>query len=99
MGVAYGSDIDVVRQVLQDAAGAIPLVASQPQPQVRFVLFGDSSLDFELRVWIDDPATRGQAVDALHTEVYRRFHEAGIQIPFPQRTMHVLRNQDSLPEA
>jgi MscS family membrane protein len=89
VGVAYGSDIDKVSQVLLSVGASHPDVRKTPEPRVRFRKFGDSSLDFELLSWIEEPADRGRVVHELNCEVYRRFAEAGISIPFPQRDLHI----------
>lgn len=89
IGVAYGSDVDQVRATLIDVAAATDLVCKQPDPRVRFRRFGDSSLEFELLCWIDEPVLRGRALDALNTAVYKRFMTDQIEIPFPQRDVHV----------
>jgi small-conductance mechanosensitive channel len=90
VGVAYGSDVDQVRAVLLRLAEAEPLACRQPEPRVRFRKFGDSSLDFELLVWIEHPAQRGLVSDKLNTAVYKAFQAEGVQIPFPQRDVHVI---------
>lgn len=89
VGVAYDSDVDQVRQVLLDVAADSPMVGDEPHPRVRFRRFGDSSLDFELLAWIEEPVTRGRALDALNTAVFKAFAEHGITIPFPQRDVHM----------
>ena len=60
-----------------------------PEPRVRFRRFGDSALEFELLGWIAEPVLRGRALDSLNAAVYTRFDEAGIQIPLPQRDVHL----------
>jgi len=87
VGVAYGSDIDHVREVLLKVADDSGLAAFAPEPRVRFRSFGDSALDFQLQVWIESPAVRGRALDQLNSAVYKAFNEAGIEIPFPQRVV------------
>jgi small-conductance mechanosensitive channel len=89
VGVAYGSDIALVMQTLKECALAHSGVLKSPEPQVLFRSFGDSSLDFELRVWVADIDTRLQVVSDLHQDIDRRFRQAGIEIPFPQRDLHV----------
>jgi MscS family membrane protein len=89
VGVAYGSDIDAVRQVLLDVAKQVSVVCAQPEPRVRFRTFGDSALDFELLVWISEPVLRGRATDALNCAVYKNFAENGIEIAFPQLDVHL----------
>ena len=89
VGVAYGSDIDRVREVLTEVARDCNLITSAPPPSVRFREFGDSALIFQIRGWINEPVQRGRAVDKLCTGIYKRFNEEGIEIPFPQRVVHM----------
>ncbi|MBU1341537.1 MAG: mechanosensitive ion channel family protein [Proteobacteria bacterium] len=90
VGVAYGSEIDKVHTVLLDVAKSLPDVCKIPEPRVRFRAFGDSSLDHELLCWVQKPVLRGRVLHMLNTAVYKRFLQEGIQIPFPQRDVHVL---------
>lgn len=89
VGVAYGSDIDTVHQVLMDVAEGFPDVCRTPEPRVRFRTFGDSSLDHELLCWVRKPVLRGRVLHLLNTAVYKRFIQEGIEIPFPQQDIHV----------
>jgi MscS family membrane protein len=89
VGVAYGADIDQVMDVLLKVGGSHPKVLPSPEPRVRFRQFGESSLDFELLCWIRVPAERGLVVHELNCEVYRKFADAGITIPFPQRDLYI----------
>lgn len=89
VGVAYGSDIDKVREVLLGIAEAEPIVCTDPGPQVRFRLFGASSLDFDLLVWINKPILRGRVVDNLNCEIYRQFIEHGIEIPYSKQDIYI----------
>jgi small-conductance mechanosensitive channel len=89
VGVAYGSDLDHVIDTLQKVGEGNVDILSNPEPRVRFRLFGDSSLNFELLGWIADPANGGRVRHELNCAVYRAFNEQGIQIPFPQRDLHV----------
>jgi len=89
VGVAYGSDIDQVMEVLLGVGVAHPKVKTAPEARVRFRAFGESSLDFELLCWIEDSAQRGFVVHELNCEVYRKLAEAGISIPFPQRDLYI----------
>jgi MscS family membrane protein len=89
VGVAYGSDVDKVREVLLEASQNEEDVCHDPEPRVRFRAFGDSSLDFELLVWIPTPILRGQVIDTLNTKIYKLFAKNGIEIPFPQRDVHI----------
>ncbi|MDA1259913.1 MAG: mechanosensitive ion channel family protein [Planctomycetota bacterium] len=87
VGVAYGSDLTRVRQTLLDAAAASPHVERDPIPRVRFRQFGDSSLDFELLVWVAQPEFKGLCIDDLLERIYLAFARDGISIPFPQRDL------------
>jgi len=89
VGVAYGSDIDKVQSVLLDVAAGNPEVCKIPAPRVRFRTFGDSSLDHELLCWVEKPVLRGRVTHALNTAIYKRFLQEGIEIPFPQRDVHI----------
>ena len=92
VGVAYGSDIDLVRKVLleaaQEAAKKVGL-ALDPEPRVRFRGFGDSALLFELLYWIKDPVLRGGIQDVLNTLIYKALAKADIEIPYPKRDLYV----------
>ena len=89
VGVAYGSDIDHVIDVLEKVAADHDEVCPDPAPRVRFRRFGDSSLDFELLCWINQPVDRGRLSHDLHCKVYKAFATSDIEIPFPQRDLHV----------
>jgi potassium-dependent mechanosensitive channel len=94
VGVAYGSDVEVVLRILREAGTAHENVLSDPPPQVLFTGFGDSALEFELRVWIREIRKRFEVRSALFTALERRLREAGVEIPFPQRDLH-LRSVDA----
>jgi len=98
VGVAYGSDIEKVREILETAAAEHPEVitdGSAPAPRALFMGFGDSSLDFELRVRIHRIDRRFSVKSDLNFVVDQAFRDAGITIPFPQRDLHLI----SLPES
>jgi small-conductance mechanosensitive channel len=88
VGAAYGCDPERVIAILKDVARAHPKVQTHPEPYALFTGFGDSSLNFVLRYWTF-LATHLEVNSDLHREVYRRFSEAGIEIPFPQQDIHV----------
>jgi small-conductance mechanosensitive channel len=89
MGMTYGSDIALVMQTLKECVQAHPRVLKNPEPQVLFRDFGHSALDCELRAWVADVDTRLQVASDLHQDIDRRFRQAGIVMPFPQRDLHV----------
>jgi small-conductance mechanosensitive channel len=95
VGVAYGSDVDRVTQTLLNCARTNPQVEKRPDPTVLFLNFGESSLDFELRVFVADFDHRIDVRSALHHQIDRSFREAGIEIAFPQRDLHLRSVDDS----
>ncbi len=95
VGIAYGSDTKKAQQVLLEVARANPLVKNLPMPEVIFSAFGDSTLDFELRVIIPTREVYFRVVHELNMAIDQAFRESGIEIAFPQRDIHVR----GLPEA
>lgn len=89
VGVAYGSDVDQICDVLKDIASHHEHICSEPTPRVRLRGFGDSSLDFELLCWIDEPVLRGKLSHALYMEIYKTFAKKEIEIPFPKRDVYL----------
>lgn len=89
VGVAYGSDTARVRQALEQVAAEHPAIMETPAPQVRFLEFGDSSLNFSLLVWLADPLAQEPIKSELRFAIDQAFREADIEIPFPQRDLHL----------
>ena len=89
IGVAYGSDVDKVEEVLLKIAEENEHVVKEPKPRIRFRSFGDSSLNFELLCWVHEPALKGKVQHQINKAIYKRFKEEGITIPFPQRDIHI----------
>lgn len=89
VGVAYGSDIDLVRSILVNIAIAEYYVCADPEPRVRFRVFGASSLDFELLVWIEKPMLRGRVVDILNTKIYHQFRDNNVEIPYSKQDLYI----------
>jgi small-conductance mechanosensitive channel len=89
VGVAYGSDVEAVIRVLMTVAEENERVLKEPKPMALFLNFGDSSLDFELRVWIADFNDRRIIQSDLIRQIDRCFREEEIEIPFPQRDLHL----------
>jgi small-conductance mechanosensitive channel len=90
VGVAYGTDPEKVIKILNEIAEKHPQVLKKPEiykPSVRFAKFGESSLNFELWVWIDDVYKRFDVATELNQEIDRRFKKDKIEIPFPQRVV------------
>ncbi len=90
VGVAYGSDVELVRQKLIEAGKEDPHTLEDPAPSVFFVEFGDSSLNFELVSWSDQMSHRPARYRSdLNFAIHRKLQEAGIEIPFPQRDLNI----------
>lgn len=89
VGVAYGSDLEKVLRILSEAAQQHQDVLVNPKPMPLFIGFGASSLDFELRVWIGNIDNRPRVSNELLLFMDKRFREEAIEIPFPQRDLHI----------
>ncbi len=89
VGVAYGTDTALVRDTLLAVARADSALLQSPDPEVRFDDFGDSSLDFTLLAWIANPREDLRSASRLRFAIDAAFRTADIQIPFPQRDVHV----------
>ncbi|MEA2116410.1 MAG: mechanosensitive ion channel [Thermodesulfobacteriota bacterium] len=98
VGVAYGSDIPKVLEILLAVAGEHPMILTTPAPNALFLAFGASSLDFELRVWIAEFTDRKQVQSELNQEINSEFADAGIEIPFPQTDLHLRTVDDGAAE-
>lgn len=92
--VAYGSDVDQVKDILKSIALANENALNDPDPRVRFREFAESGIRLELLFWIYKPETRGRTVDAVNTEIYKQFNQNGITIPYP--TMKVVMPEKKL---
>jgi potassium efflux system protein len=99
VGVAYGSDTDKVIEVLHRVARETAHVLPVPPPDVLFLGFGDSALNFELRVFSPDVEHRLKIVHALHLGIDHAFRAEGIEIAFPQRDVHLKSFVPPLPAA
>lgn len=95
VGVAYGSDVDQVKQILLDISLAEEKVCHDPEPRVRFRQFGNSSLDLDLLCWVDEPSVRGQVIDILLTSIYKEFNTQKIEIPYSKQDVYI----KSIPES
>ncbi len=89
VGVAYGSDIEQVEEVLLAVVAANDAVVAEPRARVRLRAFGASSLDFELLCWVEEPSLKGLVTHDLLKATYRAFAEKAISIPFPQQDIYI----------
>jgi small-conductance mechanosensitive channel len=89
VGVAYGTDPHLVKEALIEAARGVADVMENPAPSVLFTDFGESSLDFELLAWIENPTQRFNTESELRFAIVEAFAKQGIAIPFPQRDVWI----------
>lgn len=89
IGIAYDADADEARTAILEVAGGIDGVKPEPEPVVILRRFGASSVDLELRVWIDDARARRAIADQVAERVKRAFDERGIEIPYPKRDLYL----------
>ena len=91
IGVAYGSDLELVMRLMSEAAAAQPRVLADPAPRVFLTQFADSSINLELGFWIADPEEgKGNVISDINLAIWRAFREHGVEIPFPQREVRLL---------
>lgn len=88
VGVTYGSDLKVVRQVLEDVAVGVQTALPNVRPQVLLLEFGNNSVDFEVAIWMDDPWWARLRHSQLNEAIWWAFKERGIVIAFPQVDVH-----------
>ena len=106
VGVSYESDENLVKKVLLEVANSHPDIIKEMNPDlpdvvppfVRFIRFGDSSLDFEMLAWIPNVMRRLEIISDLHFMIRKKFREHGVVIAFPQRDVHVYPAADVQPE-
>jgi small-conductance mechanosensitive channel len=89
VGVAYGSDVDQLCEILHKIAGEHEEVCTDPAPRVRMRGFGASSLDFDLLVWIEHPEYRGRIAHQLYMQIYKTLTAEGIEIPYTKQDLYI----------
>ncbi len=99
VGVAYGSDVQLVSRLLVEVGQEHHRVLKRPAPEVWFMGFGDSSLDFELLVWTRDVEMKYHTTSDLNFAIDRAFRENNVTIPFPQRDLHIRSDDTCNPPA
>ena len=94
VGVAYGSDVQLVKKILIQAASTHPEVLSSPEPTVVFTDFGDSSLNFKIVFTLNDSFKAQFPKSDIRFEIDRLFRENNVSIPFPQRDIHIIQKPE-----
>ena len=89
VSVAYGTDVEMVEQILTGAVTSVEQVLVDPEPAVNFVGFGDSALQFKIHVFVRELADRGLVTHQLHAKIYDAMLAHHIEIPYPQRDVHI----------
>ncbi|CAL1520320.1 mechanosensitive ion channel domain-containing protein [Chitinophaga sp. MM2321] len=89
LGVAYGSDIQQVTDIIKSAFTNHEGILSVPEPIVQLYRFGDNSVDFQVYFWIPDLGTAGTKQSEVLTYIYAELNKAGIDLPYPQRDLHI----------
>jgi small-conductance mechanosensitive channel len=89
IGVSYGTDIKKVEKILLEIAKKNKNVLEEPESRVKFIEFGQSSLNFVLRCWVAEPFNKGKVIDQVNREINERFKKEKIEIPFPQMDVHL----------
>ncbi|WP_374764149.1 mechanosensitive ion channel family protein [Yunchengibacter salinarum] len=93
VGISYDSDIDKATELMLSAAEGVPRVLSDPPPNCLLKEFGESSVNFELRIWIEDPENGvSNVADVVLRRIWHLFREHGIKIPYPQRDIHIAKS-------
>jgi small-conductance mechanosensitive channel len=89
IGLAFGSDVEKVFEVLESAMSGDPRISKSPKPFVRFVDFGESALQFDMMFWSKNTFRIENVKSDLRKVVYKKLAENGLTIPFPQRDIHI----------
>lgn len=89
VGIAYGADTDTAERCFLEAARENSGVLEHPEPRALFLGFGDNSLNYDVRIWIDDVAARYDIIHAMHKTIDRKCRDADVCIAFPQRDVHL----------
>jgi small-conductance mechanosensitive channel len=95
VGVDYSSDVELVMKLLEQAAKEQKEVLSQPAPTARFQDYADSSLNFSIYFWCDQVFRVESIKSQIRVKIYHYFKENNIQIPFPQRVVHIKKEENS----
>jgi potassium efflux system protein len=95
VGIAYGSDVQQARKLLQAIAADNSKVLQNPSPEAFFIAFGDCSLDFELRIYVSNMSDRMQVADEVNSQIDEQFRQLNIVIAVPQLDVNITHQKDS----
>lgn len=93
VGVDYDSDVELVKKTLLKTVEDVKFVLTDPAPSVQFVKFGESTLDFKLLVWTNQPRRHPKIRSDINFNINKMFKEAGLEIPFPRRDLHIYKHE------
>jgi len=94
VGVDYSSDVHLVMKILKEAVDRQEGVLKSPVPFVRFNDYGDSSLDFSVYFWVENVFRVENIKSEIRVKIFEMFNQEGIQIPFPQRVIHIQKEKE-----
>ena len=89
VGTSYNSNPQEVIKILLEIVDQHPEVLNDPAPLVYLINFGESSLDFEMTVWLENPIIGKRVISELACQIWKTFAEKNIEIPYPQRDLHI----------
>ena len=89
VGISYSSDVERAHKIMEETLHSLPLVLEEPEPKVFFLGFGDSSLNFRLHAFSRQLSDRLPLMHAIHGAILKALRENDIEIPFPQRDLHI----------
>ncbi len=98
VGVAYDADIEKAKDLIKDVAGEAAWISKEPPPKVVVRNFGESSVDLQLRVWIDNARKRMDTISYITDKIKAAFDKNGIEIPFPKRDITIIEQSIAEPE-
>jgi len=89
VGIAYGSDVALAHKIMIDTVRSMPQVLAEPEPSALLIGFGENSLMFSIGIFVSELSNRMLAIHELHIRLEKAFRENNIEIPFPQRDIHI----------
>jgi small-conductance mechanosensitive channel len=93
IGIAYDADVKKAKELIKNVSLELDWVMKEPAPMVVVKSFGDSAVNLEARIWIDDPRKRIHTISHITDRIKEAFQQEGIEIPFPKRDIYIKRNE------